>query len=155
VDRASHNLSGLAPPPPATNGLDSRCHPIDGSVRPGARKSHAKFFRAAKYARIRTAIHTPDAEKIYSIFEPHTDLIKPGKMQTSLEFGHKVFLAESAKRLITQYEVLDGNPSDQRHVEPSLKRHKKTCGHRTCSVETEVCGERIRGEQGVDGATLS
>jgi hypothetical protein len=72
--------------------------------------------------------HPPDAEKIYSIFEPHTDLIKPGKMQTSLEFGHKVFLAESAKRLITQYEVLDGNPSDQRHVEPSLKRHKKTFG---------------------------
>lgn len=70
----------------------------------------------------------PDAEKIYSIFEPHTDLIKRGKVRTPLEFGHKVFLAESAKGLITQYEVLDGNPSDERHVEPSVKRHKKTFG---------------------------
>src|SRR5215470_14766677 len=55
----------------------------------------------------------PDAEKLYSIFEPHTDLIKRGKVRTPLEFGHKVFLAESAKGLITQYEVLDGNPSDE------------------------------------------
>jgi len=39
----------------------------------------------------------PTAEKIYSIFEPHTDLIKRGKVRTPLEFGHKVFLAESAK----------------------------------------------------------
>src|SRR5207302_1412071 len=31
----------------------------------------------------------PNAEKIYSIFEPHTDLIKRGKVQTPLEFGHK------------------------------------------------------------------
>jgi transposase, IS5 family len=45
----------------------------------------------------------PNAEKIYSIFEPHTDLIKRGKVQTPLEFGHKVFLAESAQGLITQY----------------------------------------------------
>src|SRR5436853_7168662 len=71
----------------------------------------------------------PNAEKIYSIFEPHTDLIKRGKVQTPLEFGHKVFLAESAKGLITQYQVLEGNPNDEQHVEPSLKRHKKMFGH--------------------------
>src|SRR5260370_7695338 len=55
----------------------------------------------------------PTAEKVYSIFEPHTDLIKRGKVQTPIEFGHKVFLAESANGLITQYQVLDGNPSDE------------------------------------------
>jgi transposase, IS5 family len=70
----------------------------------------------------------PNAEKIYSIFEPHTDLIKRGKVRTPLEFGHKVFLAESAQGLITQYEILTGNPSDEDHVEPSLKRHKETFG---------------------------
>jgi len=71
----------------------------------------------------------PNAKKIFSIFEAHTDLIKRGKVQTPLEFGHKVFLAESAKGLITQYEVLEGNPDDEKHVEPSLKRHKKMFGH--------------------------
>src|SRR5258708_36658750 len=44
----------------------------------------------------------PNAEKIYSIFEPHTDLIKRGKVRTPVEFGLKVLRAESAKRLITE-----------------------------------------------------
>jgi len=70
----------------------------------------------------------PAADKIYSIFEPHTSLIKRGKAGKPIEFGHKVFLAESRLGLITQYEVLDGNPSDEDHVRPSLQRHKATFG---------------------------
>jgi IS5 family transposase len=70
----------------------------------------------------------PTDEKIYSIFEPHTDLIKRGKVQKPMEFGHKIFLAESGRGLITQYRVLEGNPSDHIHVTPSLKRHQETFG---------------------------
>jgi transposase, IS5 family len=65
----------------------------------------------------------PTSEKIYSIFEPHTDLIKRGKVRAPVEFGHKVFLAESAKGLVTQ--VVRGNPADEIHVAPSLKRHRR------------------------------
>jgi IS5 family transposase len=39
-----------------------------------------------------------------------------------------VFLAESAQGLITQYEVLKGNPSDEVHVAPSLDRHMEAFG---------------------------
>ncbi|HEV8131950.1 MAG TPA: ISNCY family transposase [Acidobacteriota bacterium] len=67
-----------------------------------------------------------NAQKVFSIFEPHTDLIKRGKILRDIEFGHKVFLAESACGLITQYRVLDGNPSDQDQVEAALDRHQKT-----------------------------
>jgi transposase, IS5 family len=70
----------------------------------------------------------PASEKIYSIFEPHTDLIKRGKVNKPVEFGHKVFLAESDRGLITQYRVLDGNPSDEDHVQTCLKTHKHTFG---------------------------
>ena len=70
----------------------------------------------------------PTSEKLYSIFEAHTDLIKRGKVNKPIEFGHKVFLAESAHGLVTQYRVLDGNPSDEDHVESSLKAHKNTFG---------------------------
>lgn len=66
----------------------------------------------------------PVDEKVYSIFEPHTDLIKRGKVLKPVEFGHKVFLAESGKGLITQYRVLDGNPADQVHVQSSLDDHE-------------------------------
>src|SRR6266403_1726286 len=79
--------------------------------------------------RVLNGEQVPTAEKIYSIFEPHTDLIKRGKVQTPIEFGHKVFLAESARGLITQYEVLDGNPVDEQHVIASLKSHKQAFGH--------------------------
>jgi IS5 family transposase len=74
--------------------------------------------------RVLNGEQVPTAEKIYSIFEPHTALIKRGKVQTPIDFGHKVFLAESARGLITQYEVLDGNPVDEQHVIASLKSHK-------------------------------
>ncbi len=68
----------------------------------------------------------PSEQKVYSIFEPHTDLIKRGKVLKPVEFGHKVFLAESAQGLITDYQVLKGNPADSDHVESSLERHQQT-----------------------------
>jgi IS5 family transposase len=70
----------------------------------------------------------PVHEKLFSIFEPHTDLIKRGKAHRPVEFGHKVFLAESRHGLITEYRVLDGNPGDEGHVGPSLTQHEATFG---------------------------
>jgi transposase, IS5 family len=67
----------------------------------------------------------PTSEKIYSIFEPHTDLIKRGKVRAPVEFGHKIFLAESGRGLITQYDVLKGHSVDEVHVAPSLRRHRR------------------------------
>jgi len=71
----------------------------------------------------------PVHEKIFSLFEPHTDLIKRGKVQRPVEFRHKVFLAESGRGLITEYRVLTGNPVDELHVAPSLAHHEATFGH--------------------------
>jgi IS5 family transposase len=88
----------------------------------------------------------PNAEKVYSIFEPHTDLIKRGKVLTPVEFGHKVFLAESARGLITQYEVLDGNPSDEDHVAPSLERHTAAFG---CAPQLYGCDRGFFSDENV------
>jgi IS5 family transposase len=70
----------------------------------------------------------PNEQKLFSIFETHTDLIKRGKVLKPVEFGHKVFIAESGKGLITQYRVLNGNPTDADHVESSLEYHQETFG---------------------------
>ena len=78
--------------------------------------------------RVLNGEQVPNEEKIFSIFETHTDLIKRGKILKPVEFGHKVYIAESARGLITQYRVLDGNPTDDAHVESSLKRHQETFG---------------------------
>jgi IS5 family transposase len=86
--------------------------------------------RAVDQARRRVlqAEEVPTGEKIFSIFEPHTDLIKRGKARTPVEFGHKVLLTESGHGLITDYRVLDGNPVDEGHVESILQQHIETFG---------------------------
>ena len=81
----------------------------------------------------------PADEKVYSIFEPHTDLIKRGKERKPVEFGHKVFLAESSQGLITDYQVLEGNPADTTQVKASLDRHRQVF-HR--------CPELYAGDRG-------
>jgi IS5 family transposase len=67
----------------------------------------------------------PANEKVYSIFEDHTQLIKRGKERKPVEFGHKVFLAESAQGLITDYQGLEGNAADSMQVKTSLDRHQE------------------------------
>jgi IS5 family transposase len=79
--------------------------------------------------RVLNGEQVPNELKIFSIFETHTDLIKRGKILKPVEFGHKVYIAESARGLITQYRVLNGNPTDDGHVESSLKSHKETFGN--------------------------
>ena len=107
--------------------------------------------------RVLNGEQVPNAEKyLFDLFEPHTDLIKRGKVRTPIEFGHKAFLAESAQGLITQYEVLKGNPSDEIHVAPSLDRHMEAFGRvpelygsdRGFFSEQNICIVRSRGRQG-------
>lgn len=52
----------------------------------------------------------PNAEKIFSIFEDHTDIIVKGRRE--VEFGHKVNLATGRSNLILDCRILDGNPRD-------------------------------------------
>jgi len=75
-------------------------------------------------------------------FEPHTDLIKRGKVQTPIEFGHRSFLRRKAARgLITQYEVLDGNSRRRQH-RGSFAGTPQSRTFRRCSPN---CTDRNRG----------
>lgn len=49
-------------------------------------------------------------EKIFSIYEQHTDIIVKG--QREVKFGHKINLTSGKSSLILSCEVLKGNPSD-------------------------------------------
>ena len=65
----------------------------------------------------------PVEDKIVSIFEDHTDIIKRGKSQCPTEFGHKISVVTGKTGLITQFEVLSGNPSDDSTLERILNNH--------------------------------
>ena len=79
----------------------------------------------------------PVDEKLFSIFEPHTDLIVRGKARKPVEFGHKVRLVESGNGLITDYEILKGNPADQDHIKPTLEHHQSRFGAAPRLVATD------------------
>lgn len=68
----------------------------------------------------------PASEKIVSIFEEHTDIIRRGKESHPVEYGHKVWLNEVEGGLVSHYRILEGNPSDEQQWKPSLKAHIAT-----------------------------
>ena len=68
----------------------------------------------------------PASEKIVSLFEEHTDIIRRGKESHPVEYGHKVWLNEVDGGLVSHYRILDGNPSDEQQWKPSLKAHIAT-----------------------------
>jgi IS5 family transposase len=105
-------------------GIDQLCRQIRTYCDLGGRKVISQTRR-----RVLDGEQVPGDEKVYSIFEDHTQLIKRGKQRTPVEFGHKVFLAESSNGLITDYQVLDGNPADANQVKPSLDRHQQVFQH--------------------------
>jgi IS5 family transposase len=67
----------------------------------------------------------PAAEKVVSLFEPHTDIISRGKKEKPVEFGHKVWFDEVDGGIVSHYRILEGNPKDVGQWAPSLERHRE------------------------------
>jgi IS5 family transposase len=67
----------------------------------------------------------PAGEKLVSLFEPHTAIIRKGKAGTPTEFGRVLWLGETDGGIITQARVLSGNPDDAAELVPSLEQHRR------------------------------
>jgi transposase, IS5 family len=61
-------------------------------------------------------------EKIFSIFEPHTELIKRGKQPNPIQFGHNVLVIEDAVGFVVDYQVVGAGVLDQDLVVPVMKQ---------------------------------
>lgn len=60
----------------------------------------------------------PNEEKIYSIYEQHTDIIVKGSRD--IKFGHKVDFSSGKSNLVLNCQVLHGNPSDSKLFVPAI-----------------------------------
>jgi len=91
----------------------------------------------------------PASEKVFSIFEPHTELIKRGRREKPVEFGHKVLLCETAEKFITDYEVYEQQEADCNLTEPVIKRHEKLFGQRpvVLAADKGFCPEKSKFEE--------
>ena len=77
----------------------------------------------------------PAAEKVVSIFEPHTDIIVKG--QREVVYGHKIFLSTGKSNLILDCAVEKGNPADSEQFMPALERHLERFGKAPNDVATD------------------
>ena len=67
-------------------------------------------------------------EKIVSLFEPQTAIIRKGKPGKATEFGRCVWLDEVDGAIISRYAVLSGNPDEKAQLGPSLEHHIEQFG---------------------------
>jgi IS5 family transposase len=94
----------------------------------------------------------PNVEKIFSIYEEHTDIIVKGKREA--EFGHKVNLTTGRSTIILDVEIVDGNPSDSQLYEGALERVERMYGVTPRDVVTDggyasLTNQTVAKEKGV------
>ena len=67
--------------------------------------------------------HVPD--KVLSVFEPHTEAIRKGKIARPTEFGKLVTIQEAEHQIVTAFEVHEHRPADSTLWVPALARHQQ------------------------------
>jgi IS5 family transposase len=87
--------------------------------------------------RIFDGVQVPNEEKLFSIFEPHTELLKRGKAGKPIEFGHMIQIQQVPQKFITDYDVFEKKPVEHQLLEPAVDRHKKLFGDYPKSVAAD------------------
>jgi IS5 family transposase len=71
----------------------------------------------------------PHEKKVFSIFEPHTELLIRGKAGKEIEFGHMLELHQVDGGLITGYATHAKRPAEPPLLEKAVAAHEKLFGH--------------------------
>jgi IS5 family transposase len=70
----------------------------------------------------------PASQRVFSIFERHTELLQRGRREKPVEFGHKVLLCQTAEKFISDYEVYPQQQADCHLTKSVIQRHEKLFG---------------------------
>ena len=99
--------------PPHRRRLVEQLHATLALVERIGRQTRARVFEGNT--------HYPD--KVVSIFEPHTEIIRKGKLAKPTEFGRRVKIQEAEGQFITDYDVCERGTVDGDLWLPALDRH--------------------------------
>jgi len=69
--------------------------------------------------------NTKFEEKIVSVFEPHTEIIRKGKASKPTEFGKLVKIQEAENQIVTHFEVYDERPTDSALLVEAVEAHQQ------------------------------
>jgi transposase, IS5 family len=97
--------------------------------------------------------------KLVSLFEPHTDIIRKGKLTKPTEFGRLVMIQEAEAQFITNYEVCERRQADRALWGPALDRHIELFGGAPQLAVADggfasATNERVAHERGVRHVVL-
>ena len=70
----------------------------------------------------------PNAQKVFSLFEPHTELINRGKRPLPIEFGHRVLVLEDDAGFICHHQVMAIGAQDCQVLVPEMKELQQRFG---------------------------
>jgi transposase, IS5 family len=102
----------------ALDGLREQIETMVPRVKQVIRQTRARIFRG----------DTRSEGKIFSIFEPSTEIIRKGKAGKPNEFGKVVKIQESENQIVVDYEVYDQRPSDSDVLIPAIQAHQNALG---------------------------
>ena len=87
--------------------------------------------------------------KVFSIFEPHTELIRRGKTDKPNEFGKMIKVQEAEGQMVTDYEVYDKRPADGDLLAPAVEMHEQRLGRVPELVAADAGFYSAKGEKAV------
>lgn len=100
------------------SGLRSQMATMVGRVEQVVRQTRARIFGG----------NTKFEEKLVSVFEPQTEIIRKGKASKPTEFGKLVKVQEAENQIVTHYEVYEERPSDSELLVDAVEIHKELTG---------------------------
>ena len=76
----------------------------------------------------------PNPEKVFSFFEPDTELINRGKVPHSIEFGHRVLVMQDSAGFIVHSQVLGIGVTDEKVLVDVMKKLQDRFNGKICSA---------------------
>lgn len=101
--------------------------------------------------------HAPD--KLLSVFEPTTEVIRKGKAGKANEFGKLVKVQEAENQIVTDYEVYDKRPDDRELLLDAVAEHERRLGRTPRLVAADAgfssaANERALSRRGVERVSI-
>jgi transposase, IS5 family len=117
----ARRVPSTVPPAPERLGRRLQAHlehflPL---VERGMRQAHARVLDGQP---------VPSAQKVLSLFEPHTRVVKRGKIGAAVEFGRQVVLDEVEGGIVARFHVLADDESECRQALPAVRHHRAVFG---------------------------
>jgi len=102
----------------ALEGLKREIDDMTEIVKKVVRQSKARVFGGDTHV----------ANKVLSVFETTTEVIRKGKASKPTEFGKMVKIQEAEHRIVIDFQVYDEKPSDSDLWIPSIETHQERMG---------------------------